>query len=373
MNELQYEDYVDLQPEEGDSNCFGLSLAANEKYLAVGDTKANRVIVYRHSSQQKWVRFRAVLLPTNPIIVSSKSSYTTYKLALAGDTLVIGAVTSEIRLNEQNRQFYPYRPPTEEGEMAYSNHQTFRITVREGLLEEAYTGAVYQILLTSNTSLERVDHPKIGELTGFSIAANGDKIAFAVATYGSSGHSSGHTILITNGCRRIFPASGEIALNDNLLIVGSIMNYQQGKVSIFDLADSVASPKSIKIPMFIANIGLVKNFIIVAEQLSMAGSQSIKSHLSVVSKTLILNISDLSTTYMEGIGRIFTYGNRLVRSYPSTRDGEVAGKLELFDFSSTLPPRLICTSTADVLCSVLTRDFLFTTLYLESRVCIFTI
>jgi hypothetical protein len=60
MNELQYEHYIDSQPEEGDSSSFGWSLTANEKYLAVGDAGAGRVVIYHRSSQNKWVRFRTV-------------------------------------------------------------------------------------------------------------------------------------------------------------------------------------------------------------------------------------------------------------------------------------------------------------------------
>jgi hypothetical protein len=375
VNELQYECHINLEPEEGDSNCFGWSLAANEKYLAVGDTGANRVVVYHRNSQNKWVRFRIVSLPTNPSIANSSSSCTNYKLALSKDTLIIGTVTSEIRFNEQNRQLYLYRPPTEEVAMAYSNQRTLRVNHhQEGLLEEAYTGAVYQTLVASNTPLERIDNPKPGELAGFSVAAEGEKIAFAVATYSKADDPSGYTTVISNGHHCTFMSSGEIALYNNLLVVGSTVNCQQGRVSIFDLAVSNPCPQTVNVPISIAEIALMKKFIAIEEQ----GS---RRRYYKKSKTLILNIDELSITTLNGVGSISAYDNLLLRCHSTTKVEHYEGLMELFD-TNYVPPKLLHKSNSEASQGLLTKGLLFIVVppdsnaipvYSENaRICIFS-
>jgi hypothetical protein len=340
-NELKYENYIDSQPEEGDSGYFGNSLTANEKYLAVGDTLAGRVVIYHRSPQNKWVRFRTVSPPAYP------TRSTLYRLALAGDILVIGTITVTDCLNEQNQQFYPYRPPADKNAMAFCNEKTLRIKhTSRGLLEEVYAGAVYQTLVTSDAPLERIDDPKPRELAGFSVAADGHKIAFAVATYDESGETSGYTTVISNGHRRIFTSSGAIGLCNNLLVVGSTIDSEHGRVVIYDLATSNPSPQVVEVPISIGKTVLTDKFIAVCNLRSM------------YSKTLILNLTDLSIYCLDEFREFSGYGNLLFCCRTASVILERGGKMNLFDISYT-PLKLLSECNPEASTGFLSKDFLF--------------
>jgi hypothetical protein len=346
INELQYEHYIDSQPEEGDSKRFGWSLTANEKYLVVEDTRAGRVVIYHRSSKNKWVRFRTVSPPTN----SSVPDATRYSLALAGDTLVIGVVNYKKASSGEDQEFYPYQPPSEDFFERDSN----------------YNGAVYQTLVTSDARLERIDHPKPRELAGFFVAAHGNKIAFTVATYSDSDKSSkciarfstGYTTLIADGYRHNFPASGDIALNSKCLVVGNTISSITGgainrksKIFIFDLITFNPSPQIVEIPA-LEEMVVTNDFIIVSGQVRAMVSSS------WFPKTLLVNINDLSITSLDGIGHISACRNLLFRCCTTSRDLETKGKAELFDISYT-PPKLLSKSNPEAYRGFLSEDFLF--------------
>jgi hypothetical protein len=348
LNELQCEHYIDPQPEDGDTSSFGLSLAANEKYLVVGDTGANRVIIYCRSPQKEWVRLRAISVPIDPLTVNITKSLTIYKLALTEDTLFIGTTTSGV-VQEQKQQFY--RDPS----TAWPIY---------------WIGAVYQISLTSESLLERIDQFKNGELAGFYIAAHSNNIAFGVATHDDSGGSSGYITVVSNGHRYDFTYSGNFswynpfALYNNSLVVDSTIYHRQGRISIFDLAAPNSPPQIVEVPTLISKIALTEKFIIIAEQLSARWPNK-------NSKTTVLSTTDFSITVLDCIGDISACGNRLVCSHSTTPDNEVRGKLRLFDISRA-PPELIYTGNLDIRNSILTRDFLFTLIRNGSnaRICV---
>jgi hypothetical protein len=327
---------LDRQP--GDSGRFGDSLAANQKYLVIGDPAANRVLVYRRTAANQWTRFRTISPPVNSPISIIGNGFG-YRLALSGETLVIGAYAFKDKPQGQEQQLYPFQPPSSQYDLS----------------SLAYNGAVYLTQASSNTPLKRLDQPKAKELAGFSIASDGDKIAFGVSTLNNDGQISGNITILNKDSRLNLPVKGEVALKKNLLVVGSTINNESGQISIFNLETPTLPPKVIKIPMPVSAINLSEKFIIVAEQKF--------AHITYGSRnsprTLMLNISTLSSTFIEGIGDISTYGNLLARSYPTTPDSEVTGKVELFDVGIT-PPKLIKKQVGDIRRSIITKDFLYT-------------
>jgi hypothetical protein len=344
---------VCLDQQAGDTHRFGDSLAASEKYLAIGDTQANRVVVYRHTASRKWERFRIIALPPNPPVSDPSANFgynITYKLAIAGDTLVIGKVISKMRPMGAEKLLYPYQPPVQAGTMVYSTQRN--------IAGMAYTGAVYRTSISVNSSLERIDQPKDNELAGFAVAVEGTKIAFAVVTYNDQNQFGGYTSIVGGKSRRKLASSGEISIHNNLLVVGSNIGNQQGRISIFNLANDNQSPKTVEIPSSVAEIALTEKFVIVSEQLYFNQFPQVNPSLSVNPKTLIINISNLSITPINGPGRISATGKRLVRAYPSTPDGSVRGKMELFDLD-TIPPKLLITNSDHVLRSIISKDYLF--------------
>ncbi|WP_309738320.1 hypothetical protein [Chamaesiphon sp. OTE_20_metabat_361] len=335
-------DCIDLQSEG--LRGAGSALVANERFLAIDDTLANRIVVYRRTPQRQWARVRTIALPPNPPISDDPSSIfgyiaTRHKLAISGDKLVIGKVISkQVRPGSQEEALYPYKPPAEKG--------------------MAYAGAVYRTSLTSNSPLERIDRPKDKELAGLSVAADGGKIAFSVATYDSK--SLGYVTVISGSRRYSLAASGEIAMKKNLLVAADLtVRERQGKLTIFNLADATPSPRTIAIPLPVKGLAIADKYIVVAEQLEVNQFPQSNPHISRFPKTLFVNIADLSITSVDGFGKISTYGNKLVRSYPSTADNESIGKIELFNLG-TMPPKLLGSRKADIRRSFLAQDYLFT-------------
>ncbi len=341
-----------IEPQPGDSPGFGNALVANDKFLAIGDTQANRIVVYRHTSQRQWARVRTIALPPNPPIAnpSSRAGYiVTHKLAIAGDKLVIGKVVAIMRPEAQEAASFPYQPPAERGRTYVGGTAYFG-----GL---AFVGAVYRTSVAANSPLERIDRPKDKELAGFSVAADGGKIAFSVATYDRQ--SPGYVTVISGDRRYSLAASGEIAMKKNLLVAGSTTGDRQGKLAVFNLADATPSPFTVAIPIPVREIALADKYIVVAEQLRVNQFSRQNPNMTMFPKTLFVNIADLSITSIGGFGNISTYGNKLARSYPNTADGEAYGKIELFNLG-TMPPKSLGLRNASVLRSFLTKNYLFT-------------
>jgi hypothetical protein len=343
---------VCLNQQAGDTHRFGDSLAASEKYLAIGDTQANRVVVYQHTASKKWERFRTISLPPNPPVSDPSANFgynITYNLAIAGETLVIGKVVSKYQPKGNEKQFYPFQPPVQPG-----------LANTSGM---AYAGAVYRAELNSTSPLRRLDKLNSQELAGFSVAAAGDRIAFAVSTY----EPVGYTTIVSGERSHILQAGGKIAMTDRLLVAGNTVNNHQGKLSIFDLVHSDLSPRTIDIPIPVTELVMTDKFIAVSEQMYVNQFPQANPQLSTTPKTLVINIDTLTTTAIEGFGRISASGKKIVRSYSSTSDATVAGKMELFDLSTT-QPKLIGTRTDNFRQSLITKNYLFTVIKNNSYV-----
>jgi hypothetical protein len=84
-------DVVWITPEPDDIyDSFGSSVAINNKYLAVSDFIANRVVIYTHNHSGQWSRSKILLPPTDSI--PDQIGYGFGKeLQLEGDFLIISA------------------------------------------------------------------------------------------------------------------------------------------------------------------------------------------------------------------------------------------------------------------------------------------
>ena len=91
--------------EPGDTNSFGSSVAINDRYLAVGDPGASKVIIYISNGSGKWVRTKEILPPAD-LDLEEDSSIFGYGLELNGDILTISARTE----NPQNKIASVYLP-----------------------------------------------------------------------------------------------------------------------------------------------------------------------------------------------------------------------------------------------------------------------
>jgi FG-GAP repeat len=321
---------VCLDRQLGDSNGYLDSIVANQNYLVVGESTTNRVVIYRRAKSGQWNRFRTISPPADSFFSTISYGFGR-SVALSGDTLVIGAYAQGSRLLGPKPQIYPFQPPG----------------------NETFAGAVYRTQVSSNAPLQRIDRPNTNELAGFSITADQGKIAFTVSTLAPDGKIAGRTVVLSGSQQRSLPISGELAISKNRLVVGSSgTNLRQSQISIFDLDKSNLAPQTIQIPIRIAGINLTDKFIVVTE--NKYAYSTVQSDF----RTLILDIPNLSRTFLDGIGQVSTAGNLLVRSHSASPDNEVGGKIEFFDLSAT-SPKLIRKQDAEIHSTFLTKDFLF--------------
>ncbi len=317
-----------------DSYRVGESLTANQKYLAVGDPGANRVIIYQRTAAQRWIKIRTILPPKNSLIDKVGSGFG-YSLALTEGTLVIGAYASKQNPQDQEKMFYPFQP--------------------SGYNGVAYTGAVYSTSIGSDTPLQRIDRSLAKELSGFSVVADAGKIAFGVLGYNNQGQLSKYTILLSGNNRRTINVGGEIALHKNRLVVGGSISKQQGHISVFNLRNPDLAPEIIRVPLQgISAIELTDKFLIVSEQKYLISTSRETSE----AKILVFDLLNRSSNLFAGPGSISAYENSLVSSHPTTDDTEIQGRISLFDLSVT-PPKILSTNRMNITQSFLTKNFLF--------------
>ncbi|NJQ97608.1 MAG: hypothetical protein HC784_08090 [Hydrococcus sp. CSU_1_8] len=80
-----------ITPEPDDNyDSFGSSVAINNKYLAIGDYLANRVVIYTRDNSGQWSRSK-VILPPKDSIPDRESYGFGNELQLDGDFLIISA------------------------------------------------------------------------------------------------------------------------------------------------------------------------------------------------------------------------------------------------------------------------------------------
>jgi hypothetical protein len=84
-----------------DSMTFGNALAMSDNYLAVGDTQANRVIIYSRNKYGKWSRTKEILPPKDSVAYKIGSGFGK-DVALDKSTLIIGSFTKQPRTNLEN-------------------------------------------------------------------------------------------------------------------------------------------------------------------------------------------------------------------------------------------------------------------------------
>lgn len=78
----------------GDSTLFGSSVVINDKYMAIGDPGANRVVVFSKNWLNRWLRWRTISPPENSIPSLALEEFGR-ELELDQNTLVITALSPQ--------------------------------------------------------------------------------------------------------------------------------------------------------------------------------------------------------------------------------------------------------------------------------------
>ena len=79
---------------EDNRDTFGAAIAINQKYLAVGDYDANRVIIYTRNNSGQWIRSKQVLPPKNSLPDNVGSGFGE-QVQLEGNFLLVTALVMQ--------------------------------------------------------------------------------------------------------------------------------------------------------------------------------------------------------------------------------------------------------------------------------------
>jgi hypothetical protein len=296
------------------------SLVVGQNYLAFTDVGKNRVTVYQRNSPGRWSKSHDITPPPNSPVAKIGSGFG-YSMALDGNNLIIGAFFSKAQPTAADRSTHPFMPPN-------SN--------------SAYGGAIYRTDVRKPASIQRIDQPKSGEVTGFNVAADRGSVAFPVNYYDSRGIFSSYTTLISGKTTRsINVPSGKVAIKNNILVVANTSllginnNDSVGILSVLDLKQPSQLPRKIETGFPVFGVS-------VSDQLIAAtGSDQNWRLAESQRKAFIVSIKDGSKHSLKGPGMVHVYRNLLVRHYPYTPDYEIPGQIEVFDFQDINKPRLL--------------------------------
>lgn len=287
--------------EQGDSYYFGISVAINNKYLAIGDLGANRVIIYIRKNSGEWLRTKEIMPPKDS--TPYKIGYGFGRdLQLDGDVLVISALTQQETKEVTNPELFQQRT----------------------VLTSTFMGR-YMINLDSETEVQTIDLP-LEKTPGFV-----------------------HLNLLSEGkIRKItLPNNGEekfgysVAIHKNLLLVGSPPYRTRGKGWLFDLEQPGSEPLKLD-----AQDAYMGDTVALSEQFAVVGDlgQWYYPQIDVPNlppKTLIRSLRNASTTIIDSVGELSLSGNILAIMRSQSDGDEHEPLLEVFRLDDEAKPHLM--------------------------------
>lgn len=299
---------VCITPEIDDNpDSFGCSIAINNKYLAIGDCLANRVVIYTHRGSNQWERSRVLLPPPNSIPEQFNHGFGD-SLELDGDFLIISASIQTHSELAKNLEGFLQR-----GSNIY------------------YFDERYLINLDKATEITPI---------GLPVEKNGRLVTFNLLSQGK--------------VRRVtLPNNGEIgfgtsfAYHDNLLLVGSPSYTDESGAWLYDIDQLDREPEKLAIP----NIYLGKTLAI-NEQFAVVSDPNYQQHTYIELKrdidnlpksTLIKAIKTDSMTTLHRTGALSLSGDILAIMYPFSNYFVERGFLELYRLSENIGYKLIST------------------------------
>ncbi|MGL5872136.1 MAG: hypothetical protein ACRC2R_07165 [Xenococcaceae cyanobacterium] len=298
-------------PKPGDTNSFGSSVVVNDKYLAIGDPRAKKVIIYTPDDSGKWSRTREIRPPVNVAFDGIDSIFGS-SLDLDEDILTISA---RIRNPDVSRD-------------GLSPTQAARTP-------PTYSHRRYLINLKIDIELQPIDllvqrEPE-SNLVRFNLLRQGKIEQFVLPDMGAKHLGSNESSY-----------SSMVALHESLLLVGYYSVDNTGGAWLFDLDRPQVEP--LKLAIEDTALG---STVAISQQFAAVGSNGHnwyfpqggirdRSH-----KTPIRNLKNGSTTVIDSFGELSFSGDILAIMRPCNPQEEIAGLLEVFRIDEDTKPHLI--------------------------------
>ena len=302
--------YLFPEPHERHRNGFGSDFVANEKYLAVGYTGLNKVIIYTPNNYGKWSRTREILPPVDlPLDREGfifESSIFGNSLEIDGDVLTISA-----RIRNPD--------VSSEGLSRYQAVNT----------PATYSYKRYLINLKTETEVKPIDllmqrEPE-SNLVRFNLLRQGKIEQFVLPNMGEEYFGR------------------NVALHQNLLLIGYLSHDKTGGAWLFDLDRPQAEPQKLAIED--TALGAT---VAISQQFAAVGYHGIRWYFTPGNardsrsfKTSIRNLNNGSTNVIQSFGELSLSGNVLAVMRPCNRERELAGLLEIFRLDENTTPHLI--------------------------------
>lgn len=161
-----------LETKSDDTKSFGAPIAVSDNYLAIGDYKGNRVVIYKRSNDGSWQRKGEIEPPADSVAQKLGKGFVS-SLVINNNTLVIKSISNKNRL--KNKKIY--------------------------LLAELYVANLDN--LEAKSLLKKISYPEPNKTAINSLTFFGENIAFAARTRNNSGKGINRVYILN-------PTSGEI-------------------------------------------------------------------------------------------------------------------------------------------------------------------
>ena len=293
-------------PEPHERHCygFGSDFVANEKYIAVGHTGLNKVIIYTPDDSGKWSRSREILPPVD-LALDRESSIFGNGLEIDGDMLTISA---RIRNSDVHK----------ESLFAYKAVNT----------PATYSSKRYLINLKTKTEVKPIDllvqkEPE-SNLIRFNLLRKGKIEQFVLPDMGELYFGS------------------NVALHQNLLLVGYLSQDKTGGAWLFDLDRPKAESQRLTI-----EDTAIGGTVAISQQFAVVGVNGFRWYFPPGNPcdksymTLIRNLNNGSTKVIDSFGELSLSDNILAVMRPCHPERELAGLLEVFRLDENTTPHLI--------------------------------
>ena len=284
---------------EDNRDTFGAAIAINQKYLAIGDYDANRVIIYTRDNSGQWNRSKQVLPPKNSLPDKVGSGFGE-QVQLEEDFLIVTALVMQQVEDVTNPEEF-----TRLGGGSYIFDERYLVNLEDLETEPKAVGMPMQ----KSDGLATFNLFKEGKMFKVTLADRGE------AQFGAS-----------------------FAHYKNLLLVGSPSGTEERGAWLYNLDELDKEPEKLAAPnIYLGNtVALNERFAVVGDRDYQCGYRYGSEDVPNKPNSTLIRVNETGSTRVQQFrGRISLSGNILAIMHP-THGGFVNGAIvEVYGLNSS--------------------------------------
>ena len=284
---------------EDNRDTFGAAIAINQKYLAVGDYDANRVIIYTRNNSGQWIRSKQVLPPKNSLPDKVGSGFGE-QVQLEGNFLLVTALVMQQVKDVTNPEEF-----TELGGGSYIFDERYLVNLEDLETEPKAIGMPMQ----KGEGLVTFNLLKEGKMTKVTLPDRGE------AQFGAS-----------------------FAHHKNLLLVGSPSATEERGAWLYNLDEIDKEPEKLAAPNIYlgTSVALNENFAVVGERDYQCGYRPWREDVPNKPKSTLIRVNETGSTRNHSFrGRVSLSDNILAVMHPTGGDFVDGAVLEVYSLNSS--------------------------------------